>query len=146
MVGTYQDLTTQRGQQGQMAVQMAEEVGQFKSGEKRFDLGDVKLAHMLWRGRLRALLAGAIELRLDEVASHHDCDFGKWYDAQNDKSITEHPAYREVGEKHQWVHEIAADVVGLVERGEKDRAVERFKAFEPTRIALFEALDKLYME
>ena len=44
-----------------------------------------KSDHMLWRKRLAAMLVGRESLRPDELADHHSCRLGKWYDAIQDE-------------------------------------------------------------
>ncbi|MBI2423707.1 MAG: Cache 3/Cache 2 fusion domain-containing protein [Candidatus Hydrogenedentes bacterium] len=131
---------------GEMIQELDKAVAHFKSGEKRFDLGQTKLAHMLWRGKLRALLDGLLTLKLEEVTSHKDCALGKWYEKQADTTLAKHFAFDLVGKKHEEVHQIARDVAGLVERGDRAGALKRFESFEGVRIELFDALDKLYAE
>ena len=129
-----------------MAAELDSAISNFKSGEKRFDLGKVKVAHLLWRGKLRALLDGVLTMKPSEVPSHLECELGKWYESQAGTAMSSHPAFAEVGHLHEKVHRLACEVVQSFEKGDRVAANNIFDAFEPARIELFAALDRLYAE
>jgi methyl-accepting chemotaxis protein len=134
------------GALGDMAAELDSAISNFKSGEKRFDLGKVKVAHLLWRGKLRALLDGVLTMKPSEVPSHLECELGKWYESQAGTAMSSHPAFAEVGHLHEKVHRLACEVVQSFEKGDRVAANNIFDAFEPARIELFAALDRLYAE
>ncbi len=118
---------------------------QFKISEPRFDIGKVKSAHLSWRSRLEGLLHGKQSLALSEVADHHECEFGKWYDGPEGQALNDVPVFSTVGEHHANVHAYARKIVDLYHRGEKREASELMVSFEKERTKLFEALDALYL-
>lgn len=63
-----------------------------------------KSDHMIWMRRLSQMLVGREMLRADELADHHSCRLGKWYDAQKDPRLVGHPAWTALLEPHQQVH------------------------------------------
>ena len=119
-------------------------VSGFKIGEKRFDIGKVKTAHLAWRARLQAVIKGYKTMRADEVVSHHDCEFGKWYFSPEGQALAAFPAYAEVDKHHEAVHGLARQVVSLVEKGERERAQSLAQEFETIKEKLFKSLDALY--
>ena len=120
-------------------------VDMFKTVEIKFDIGNVKAAHLKWRTRLEAVLMGKTAMRSEEVTSHQECDFGKWYFSPKGQELSSSPYFSAVGEHHEKVHHYAQQIVGLVEKGEKEKASSLMENFEREREDLFNALDELYM-
>jgi hypothetical protein len=71
-------------------------------------------AHVMWKQRLTAFLAGKSEEQLDPEAIRHDnrCALGKWIYGDG-TSMSELPRYEEVRGLHIQFHQYAADVVTL---------------------------------
>ena len=128
-----------------LAGRLTKITGQFKITAASFDIGAVKSAHLQWRSRLEGLLHGRQALRPEEVASHHECAFGKWYDSPGGQALKEISAFSVVGEHHEKVHTHARQIVDLYHRGEKQKATGLMSAFEEEREKLFLALDDLYL-
>lgn len=118
---------------------------QFKITAASFDIGAVKSAHLQWRSRLEGLLHGRKDLKPEEVASHHECAFGKWYDGPGGQALKAIPAFSVVGQHHEKVHTHARQIVDLYHRGESQKATELMSSFEAERETLFLALDDLYL-
>ena len=70
---------------------------QFKITAASFDIGAVKSAHLQWRSKLEGLLHGWQALKPEEVASHHECAFGKWYDSSTGQALNAIPVFSVVG-------------------------------------------------
>ena len=118
---------------------------QFQIGGARFDIGTVKGAHMQWRSKLEGLLHGRQALRPEEVVSHHECAFGKWYDGPDCHDIKDISAFRAVGRHHEKVHTYARQIVELFHADQKEKASNLMAAFEEEREKLFLSLDELYL-
>lgn len=71
-------------------------------------------AHVMWKQRLTAFLAGTSEEKLDpDVIKLDDrCPLGKWIYGEG-KPMENLPAYEEVRELHAKFHQNAAEVVTL---------------------------------
>jgi len=71
-------------------------------------------AHVMWKQRLTAFLAGNSAEQLDPEAIRHDnrCALGKWIYGDG-TSMSELPRYEEVRGLHAQFHQFAADVVTL---------------------------------
>ncbi|MFZ1987090.1 MAG: methyl-accepting chemotaxis protein [Desulfatitalea sp.] len=118
---------------------------QFKITAASFDIGAVKGAHLQWRSRLEGLLHGRLALKPEEVASHHECAFGKWYDGPRGQALKATPAFAVVGQHHEKVHFFARQIVDLYHRGEGPKAAALMSSFEDEREKLFLSLDELYL-
>lgn len=127
-----------------LADRLTQIVSQFKMTDARFDIGNVKSAHLKWRTRLEALIHGKQALIPEEVTSHHECEFGKWYDSSEGQILKDVPAFTKVGLHHQKIHESARQIVEMFHKGKRDEASLLMASFENERGKLFEALNELY--
>lgn len=76
----------------------------------------IKLAqsdHVLWKKRLANMIAGREGLKADELADHHSCRLGKWYDSRQDAQMLNHPAFAQLKEPHRLVHTHGINAVKL---------------------------------
>ncbi len=118
--------------------------GQFKTGEKRFNIGQVKVAHLAWRSILEAVIQGRRQMTPEEVTSHRECEFGKWYFGPG-QSMASEALFKEVGTYHEQVHAIAREIVSVYNSGNKEKAEKMLDDFKRVRLLLFEKLDALYL-
>ena len=119
-------------------------IGQFKIGEQRFDIGKVKTAHLGWRTRVEAAVAGSAKLSPEEVTSHHDCAFGKWYYSPEGQKMADNPIYAQIGKYHEEVHRTAREIAVLVQKGLQSDTSALMKRMDDAREQLFTLLDQLY--
>jgi methyl-accepting chemotaxis protein len=117
----------------------------FKTRQAKFDIGAVKAAHLAWRARLENALHGHRTMTAAGVASHHECQFGRWYDGVTRESFATHPAFAEVGRHHERVHQLARTILERIEAGQRDQALTNMQEFEDVRRELFASLDELYL-
>ncbi|WP_428569234.1 MAG: methyl-accepting chemotaxis protein [Solidesulfovibrio sp. DCME] len=121
-------------------------LGEFRLGEPPFDIAAIKTAHLAWRARLESALLGHVRLDASQIADHHQCPFGKWYDGPGQGAYGSHEKFREIGRHHERVHSLARAVAELVQKGERDKTDNLMREFEEARVRLFEALNALYRE
>ncbi|MBF0627860.1 MAG: cache domain-containing protein [Magnetococcales bacterium] len=114
-------------------------------GEPPFDVRAIKQAHLKWLGRLEHVVRGRARLRPEEVASGHECAFGKWYDTEGTAEFGKRPLFQELGEVHMSVHDMARTVVGLVAEQKIDQVASSMEHFDTLRRNLFVHLDQLYV-
>lgn len=68
----------------------------------------IKLAqsdHVLWVKRLANMVVGREGLNANELADHHSCRLGKWYDKVTEPKVLNHPAFAQLAGPHQIVHD-----------------------------------------
>ncbi|UCG14721.1 MAG: CZB domain-containing protein [Deltaproteobacteria bacterium] len=123
---------------------LTEKIEMFKLGETKFEIGKVKGAHLAWRSHLRSALQGHKTMRHEEITSHHECEFGKWYDGADGQAFASEPVFAEVGMHHEDVHRLASEIVALVEKNQKREADALMNKFEHSKKELFRTLDELY--
>lgn len=63
-----------------------------------------KSDHIIWKKKLAEMIVGRARLNPDELADHHSCRLGKWYDTIEDSSIRGHAAFIAMEEPHRAVH------------------------------------------
>jgi len=97
----------------------------------------VKLAqsdHVIWKKRLANMAIGKEQLVPAELADHHSCRLGKWYDKVDDPAYLDHPAFRALVEPHREVHAqgrkaaelyAAGDIAGALRAIEKVEQASR---------------------
>ncbi|MBF0294477.1 MAG: nitrate- and nitrite sensing domain-containing protein [Magnetococcales bacterium] len=120
--------------------------GMIRVEEAPFPTGAIKGAHLKWLGRLENVIRGRVALSAREVATGHDCDFGKWYDNDGSKRFGELPTFREMGKVHMSVHDTARETVQLVNDGRVEEAIRSMDRFNEIRRELFAIMDRLYLE
>ncbi len=118
---------------------------QFKLREARFDIAAVKMAHLQWRIKLESIFHGIQSLSAEEVTTHHDCDFGKWYYSPEGQKLKSFPAYAIVGQHHENVHTYVRRIVEMINKGEKKQASSLLTEFESERGKFLESLNDLYL-
>jgi methyl-accepting chemotaxis protein len=93
---------------------------------------------------LEGLFHGREALKPEEVASHHECDFGKWYDSPSGQAFKNIPVFAAVGKHHEKVHAHALQIVEFFHQNEGRQAAALMESFEAEREKFFAALDALY--
>ncbi|MCF6248294.1 MAG: methyl-accepting chemotaxis protein [Desulfobacula sp.] len=117
---------------------------EMQTEEPKFDIGNVKLAHMGWRTTLEAVLANHKQMEPSEVVAHTDCAFGKWY--FNEGTIfSSYDLYEEIGVHHEKVHNQAMAVIAEHNAGDNTGAKREMDEFLDAKDKMFDALDRLYL-
>jgi len=90
---------------------------------KDFTINVAKSDHVIWRKRLAQMLVGQLALKANELADHHQCRLGKWYDNVTDPKIRDHPAYKALIAPHAEVHAQGIQATRCYEKGDLDGAI-----------------------
>ena len=122
----------------QMSTQLRSLVEQFKTGTDQrgsghstgaavsLDFTVVKTAHRSWRLKLRSFLDGRENLTTEKLASHRDCQLGKWLYGDGGAAYGQLAGFQELEEKHKQMHGMVKEVVELKHAGKVAPAEERF--------------------
>jgi len=119
------------------------DVEQYECFEPAFDIASVKTAHILWRIDLEAALRGYQHITAEDVSTHNQCEFGKWYNSR-DESWRENENFLLLGQHHEEVHRQVKKVVALIEKKELAQAKQQLDVFESSRQEMFRYLNALY--
>lgn len=93
----------------------------------------IKLAqsdHVIWKKRLANMVIGREGLKANELADHHSCRLGKWYDQVTDPSYTSNPSFRELIAPHERVHKYGIQAVVYFNEGNLDKALAEIAKVE----------------
>jgi methyl-accepting chemotaxis protein len=94
------------------------------------DFARVKMAHRSWRLKLRGFLDGREDLDHKKLASHKDCELGKWIYSEGQRKYSHLHDLDALEKKHQAMHAMVKQVVELKHAGKTREAEEEF-----TRVA-----------
>lgn len=81
-----------------------------------------KSDHVIWKKRLAMMAVGQLQLDPKELADHHSCRLGRWYDQQSDCHLTGHPAFAALADPHQRVHAHGIRAAQLMTEGQAEAA------------------------
>lgn len=101
--------------------------------------------HLLWKWRIFNMMLGFEEVSLNEVTSHTDCRLGTWYYGDLPSRITNLPAYKNLEEPHQRVHDCARHAVEQYQLDNIDEvkdAIVRLEDASKEVVALLHELEK----
>jgi methyl-accepting chemotaxis protein len=128
-----------------MSQSLANLANRFQTGERKFNIGKIKISHLAWRTTLEAVIRGVKTMKPEEVTSHSACDLGTWYFGPG-QVFSSYAEFKEMGVWHEKVHGIAKDIVALCARGESDKAKPLLNDFKEARENLFRLLDSIYLK
>jgi methyl-accepting chemotaxis protein len=102
-----------------------------------------KSDHCLWKKHLAEMLVGLKSLSAAELADHHQCRLGKWYDQIKDPSIVNHPAFGRLLAPHQAVHRLGKKAAELFAQGDRTGAATAVTEMEKASADVIRLLDEL---
>lgn len=106
----------------------------------------VKLAqsdHVLWKKRLANMVAGREGLQESELADHHSCRLGKWYDKVDAPEYLDNPAFKDLLEPHELVHKHGIEAVRLFNNKQTHKAMDEIQKVEETSKEVLRLLAEL---
>ena len=109
----------------------------------------VKLAqsdHVIWKRRLANMIIGRESLRPTELADHHHCRLGKWYDAVVDPRFLHHPAFAALEAPHCEVHMQGIQAAECFNNGDIKGALEKISKVENASADVLHLLGRLEIE
>ena len=90
------------------------------------DFARVKMAHRSWRLKLRSFLDGHENIDGGKLASHRDCELGKWIYGSGMAAYSHFHEMRELEAKHKDMHAMVKHVVELRHAGKVREAEQEF--------------------
>lgn len=93
----------------------------------------IKLAqsdHVLWKKRLANMVIGKEGLNVRELADHHSCRLGKWYDQVSDPAMLGRKEYAALANPHCAVHKHGIEAVKLFNAGNVSGALHEIQKVE----------------
>lgn len=105
-----------------------------------------KSDHIIWKKRLANMIVGRESLNPSELADHHSCRLGKWYDAQNDENITSSNAYKALLDPHKKVHAHGIEAARLYNAKNITGAMSEIQKANEASIDVIRQIDLLLSE
>jgi ABC-type transporter Mla subunit MlaD len=90
------------------------------------DFARVKMAHRSWRLKLRGFLDGREDLDPKKLASHKDCELGKWIYSEGQRKYSHLHDLDTLEKTHQAMHAMVRQVVELKHAGKVKEAEQGF--------------------
>ncbi len=100
------------------------QVGQAVSSS--VDFARVKMAHRSWRLKLRSFLDGRENIDRAKLASHRDCELGKWIYGGGMAAYSHLQEMQELETMHKDMHALVKHVVELKHAGKASEAEQEF--------------------
>ena len=111
--------------------------------DARYVLSRAKADHFLWKKRLAEQLSGRASLKAEELADHHGCRLGKWYDRVDEPAWRNDRAFIALERPHADFHACAREAVQRCEAGDRDGAIEALDRMNQCSAEVVSCLDDL---
>ncbi len=102
-----------------------------------------KSDHMVFMRKLAQMLSGAKNLQNETTIDHHNCRMGKWYDQQNDPTLTSLSEWKAILAPHKQFHEAGIRATKFYQAGDMPSAVKAVQEAETASEKVMDLLDKL---
>jgi methyl-accepting chemotaxis protein len=106
----------------------------------------IKLAqsdHVIWKKRLVNMICGKQGLQEKELADHHSCRLGKWYDQVTDTSLLQRPEFKQLLRPHQLVHHHGKLAVAAYNKGDIKAALLEISEVEAASVDVLSLLKSM---
>jgi len=102
-----------------------------------------KSDHFIWKKKLAEMFVGLNNLQESELADHHQCRLGKWYDQISDPAFTNNSEFKALVEPHRRVHQFGKDAAHAYSQGNPEEAERLFNDMEKASVEVISLLDQL---
>jgi methyl-accepting chemotaxis protein len=114
-----------------------------KSQEARVLVEVAKNDHVTFKRRIVETVAGRRNLKADQLADHHTCRLGKWYDTQKDPALVNLPSFKKLLDPHQRVHAHGKEVLKRFDAGDVAGAIGEMEKLNASSHEVIELLDAI---
>lgn len=104
-----------------------------------------KKAHLRWVERLEALIYRGVQIPREELVSHRNCALGQWYYSFGVVNYGHLPEFRAIEPPHERLHQIARQIVDLMDRGDRSQAERLLEQVRGISKEIVAGLDNLRM-
>lgn len=110
---------------------------------KDYILFRAKSDHFIWKKKLAEMFVGLNNLKPEELADHHQCRLGKWYDQVDDAWFTSNAEFQALIEPHAQVHENGLEAARCHAAGDQEAAEHLFAEVEAASKNVVKLLDSI---
>jgi methyl-accepting chemotaxis protein len=127
-----------------IAEELMGNIGKFQVEEDAtLAINKAKSAHMIFIGRIKAHLDGALKLDPAALPTHTTCAFGKWYQSKGKATFGSDNVFLDIDTPHAKVHDLGKQAVNTFNTGEHTKARALCTEMEAASMELVGLLDKL---
>ncbi|MDR2493899.1 MAG: methyl-accepting chemotaxis protein [Spirochaetaceae bacterium] len=141
ITGFVQDTITYNSQMQAVLDQVVSAADNFEHKDP-FPYTTIVLKHLLWLTRVRGILDGTLK-GIDVETNHHNCDLGKWIDAQKNKEYGSLPAFGNLDSTHEEMHTIVRDIISQHTRLSGEEKERKYAQLLASSERVVNALTKL---
>ncbi|MCP4993067.1 MAG: HAMP domain-containing protein [Gammaproteobacteria bacterium] len=127
----------------EMTEELRAQASQFKVNDVSLKLVQAKVAHLSWRGRIRAYLDGKGSLTSEQAVSHHDCVLGKWYYSDGMAEFGHIPEMQEMERPHAALHSLIQKIHKLKVSGKTEEAEKEYEKIDPLSKEIVKMLETI---
>lgn len=102
-----------------------------------------KSDHFIWKKKLAEMFVGLNNLKEEELADHHQCRLGKWYDLVDDPWYQNNAEFQAIVEPHSQVHAYGKVAARQHNEGDHEAADAQFKLMEDASLEVVRLLDEV---
>ncbi|WP_193368872.1 methyl-accepting chemotaxis protein [Pelagibius marinus] len=102
-----------------------------------------KSDHYIWKKRLAEMLVGLNSLKADELADHHSCRLGKWYDKVDDAWFHGNQSFKSLVAPHERVHSLGKKAAEAYQTGRAEEAWKLYSEMDEASAEVVRLLDKI---
>ena len=127
-----------------IAEELMGNIGKFRIEEDAgLALNKAKSAHMIFIGRIKGHIDGALKVDPAALPTHHTCAFGKWYQSKGKDEFGADSIFRAIDAPHADVHDLGKQAVAAFNSGDVAKAHVLSRQMEKRSMELVEILDRL---
>ena len=136
--------TQEASELGKLAEALQEEVKSFRTAESDVLILDIaKNDHRLFVNRIRSAVNGDLQLEADNVANHHQCRFGKWYDGDGKDLCGNLESFKAINAPHERIHAISKEAVAAISAGDRRKAESLAAQVEDLSYRIVDSLSEI---
>ncbi|MEI6986120.1 MAG: methyl-accepting chemotaxis protein, partial [Rhodospirillaceae bacterium] len=102
-----------------------------------------KKDHGVFKNNIISAVLGRKKLEVKEIADHHKCRFGKWYDSVQNPRICSSAPYQGIAAPHERVHKHGRDAVQLAAEGKQAEALREVALMNEASREVLQCLDQI---
>lgn len=102
-----------------------------------------KSDHYLWKKRLAEMLVGLNSLKPEELADHHSCRLGKWYDQVDEQWFKDNGDFQALLGPHEQVHTFGKAAAEAYHNGRPEEAWQAYNEMDKASLEVIRLLDAL---
>jgi ABC-type transporter Mla subunit MlaD len=146
-VTVIQALSAQSQETSAIVEKLSFALGRFRITEQEsFEekINTFKRAHLKWVERVERMVHYGEMIPRDQLVSHKKCGLGTWYYSVGQQQFGHLPEFQAIESPHERLHQIAAQAVEAMEKGDKARAEQLLDEIRGVSKEVVGWLDRLY--